>query len=249
MIMNTLDKNIELAREIIQATEFKHAAIIMDGNRRWAKEKMLPTPIGHKEGVVALKKTLRAADELGIKFVTVYAFSTENWNRKPEEVNFLMDLLGNTLKNELEEMHKNNIVINFIGDIGMLKPSLKEILENATNKTKNNNGVNLQIAFNYGSRNEIILACKKIAEKVNKKELNIEDINETIFNNMLYTAQIPDPDILIRTGGEKRISNYLLWQIAYSELYVTDKYWPEFDKLELCKAIIEFGQRNRRWGK
>lgn len=247
--MNTLEKNKELVREIIKATNFKHAAIIMDGNRRWAKDRLLPTPVGHKEGVSALKKTLRAADELGIKFVTVYAFSTENWNRKPEEVSFLMDLLGNTLKNELDVMHQNGIVINFIGDIDALKPSLKEILYNAVEKTKNNTGVNLQIAFNYGSRAEIVRACKSLVNAVVNNQISIDDINETSISKALYTSQTPDPDILIRTGGEQRISNYLLWQIAYSELYVTDKFWPEFGMEELCEAIIEFGNRNRRWGK
>ena len=247
--MNTIDKKEINALEIIKATDFKHVAIIMDGNRRWAKEKHLPSMLGHKEGVSALKKTLRAADALGIKFVTVYAFSTENWNRTPEEVKFLMELLANTLKNELQEMHDNNIVINFIGDIEQLSDSLKEILANAVNKTKNNTGVRLQIAFNYGSRMEITTACKAIAKKIKEGSLAVEDITEEVITKGLYTKDCPDPDLLIRTGGEMRISNYLLWQIAYSEFYVTDKFWPEFNKEALIEAILEFGRRNRRWGK
>ncbi len=247
--MNTIDKKEINALEIIKATDFKHVAIIMDGNRRWAKEKHLPSMLGHKEGVSALKKTLRAADALGIKFVTVYAFSTENWNRTPEEVKFLMELLANTLKNELQEMHDNNIVINFIGDIEQLSNSLKEILANAINKTKNNTGVRLQIAFNYGSRMEITNACKAIAKKIKEGSLAVEDITEEVITKGLYTKDCPDPDLLIRTGGEMRISNYLLWQIAYSEFYVTDKFWPEFNKEALIEAILEFGRRNRRWGK
>ena len=247
--MNTIDKKEINALEIIKATDFKHVAIIMDGNRRWAKEKHLPSMLGHKEGVSALKKTLRAAEALGIKFVTVYAFSTENWNRTPEEVKFLMELLANTLKNELQEMHDNNIVINFIGDIEQLSDSLKEILANAVNKTKNNTGVRLQIAFNYGSRMEITYACKAIAKKIKEGSLAVEDITEEVITKELYTKDCPDPDLLIRTGGEMRISNYLLWQIAYSEFYVTDKFWPEFNKDTLIEAILEFGRRNRRWGK
>ena len=247
--MRDLTEKKQLAKDIIIATEFKHAAIIMDGNRRWAKEKHLPSALGHKEGVSALKKTLRAADELGIKYVTVYAFSTENWNRTADEVAFLMDLLANTLKSELDEMHENNIVIGFIGDIQQLKPSLVSILDNAVAKTKNNTGVHLQIAFNYGSRAEIVRAAKELTKKVISKEISVGQISEELLNKELYTSEIPDPDMLIRTGGEMRISNYLLWQIAYSEFYITDKYWPEFDKEALCDAIIEFGKRNRRWGK
>ncbi len=238
----------EIARKIIQETNFKHAAIIMDGNRRWAKSKHLPSAIGHKEGVNALKKTLRAADDLGIEYITVYAFSTENWNRSPEEVNFLMDLLANTLKNELDEMHKNNVVINFIGNTKALNKNLKKIIDNSITKTKNNKGVKLQIAFNYGSRAEMVYAFKAITEKIQNKELCLENLTEDDISNALYTANIPDPDLLIRTGGEMRVSNFLLWQIAYSEFYITEKLWPEFDKNILCDAIIEYGKRNRRWG-
>lgn len=246
--MVLLENKQEIAKEIVKKTGFKHAAIIMDGNRRWAKNKHLPSAVGHKEGVSALKRTIRAADDLGIEYVTVYAFSTENWNRSPEEVNFLMDLLANTLKNELDEMHKNGVVIRFIGNTAALSKNLKKVVDNSVEKTKNNHGVKLQIAFNYGARAEILHAFKNIAAKIEAGEITADNLTEADISAALYTAGIPDPDLLIRTGGEMRVSNYLLWQIAYTEFYITEKYWPEFDKDALCDAIIEFGTRNRRWG-
>ena len=235
--------------EIVEKTGMKHIAIIMDGNRRWAKDRNLPSAVGHKKGVDALKKVVYACDDFGIKYLTVYAFSTENWNRKPEEVNFLMDLLGTTLKNELKELHENNVVISFLGDLTKLSPKLQDILYNAIETTKNNSGVHLQIAFNYGARDEIISATKKLAQKVKDGEINIDEINEESFSKELYTASSPDPDLLIRTGGEIRVSNYLLWQIAYSEILIVDEFWPEFDKNSLANSIKEFFHRNRRWGK
>ena len=191
---------------------------------------------------------MRACDDFGVKYLTVYAFSTENWNRKKEEVDFLMDLLGKTIQNELAEMHSNNVVINFIGDLKKLNPKLQEILYNAVEVTKNNTGVNLQIAFNYGARDEIVHALKSIASKVKSGEMEIETITEDTVCENLYTKNIPDPDLLIRTGGEMRVSNYLLWQIAYAELLVTKVYWPEFDKNALADAILEFHNRQRRYG-
>lgn len=232
----------------VKSTGLKHVAIIMDGNRRWAKEKNLPSALGHKKGVDALKAAMRACDDFGIKYLTVYAFSTENWNRKPEEVDFLMNLLGETIKNELNEMHSNGVVINFIGDLTKLSPKLQEILANAVDVTKNNTGVRLQIAFNYGSRNELLNAVKNICNQVQSGNLETENITEETISNSLYTKNIPDPDLLIRTGGEMRVSNYLLWQIAYSEILVTDKYWPEFDKAALADAVEEFNRRQRRYG-
>lgn len=235
--------------ELVKTTNLQHIAIIMDGNRRWAKEKGLPSAIGHKKGVDALKKTVYACDDYGIKYLTVYAFSTENWNRKPEEVDFLMNLLGNTIKNELAELHENGVVISFLGDLTKLNPKLQEILYNAIDVTKDNTGVHLQIAFNYGARDEIVSAVKNIAQKVQAGEMSVDDITEDVVSGELYTKNCPDPDLLIRTGGEIRVSNYLLWQIAYSELLIVDEFWPEFDKDSLANAIKEFYNRNRRWGK
>ena len=242
--MKTLDKYARTS-EIVKETGLKHIAVIMDGNRRWAKEKNLPSAMGHKKGVDALKATLRACDDFGIKYLTVYAFSTENWNRKKEEVDFLMELLAITLTNELAEMHAEGVVISFIGDTTKLSDKLQKILQNSVETTKNNKGVHLQIAFNYGARDEIVHAVKSMVAKGVKPE----DVTEDLISENLYTKGIPDPDLLIRTGGEQRISNYLLWQIAYSEIYVTKQYWPEFDKNSLAIAIEEFHNRQRRFGK
>lgn len=251
-LINTFKRyeKVETAKEqkikdIVKSTNLKHIAIIMDGNRRWAKEKFLPSAVGHQKGVESLKNTMRLFDDFGIKYLTVYAFSTENWNRKKEEVEFLMGLLAKTLSNELDEMHKENVKIRFIGDVEKLNENLIEIVRNAQEKTKDNTGVNLNIAFNYGSRDEIVNAMKAIV----KEGISFEEITEETISKHLYTKDIPDPDLLIRTGGEKRISNYLLWQLAYSELYVTDAFWPDFDKEQLIEAVLEFEKRNRRFGK
>lgn len=246
--MNKIAEKNEI-KTIVEKTNLQHIAIIMDGNRRWAKNHMLPSAVGHQKGVESLKNTMRSFNKFGIKYLTVYAFSTENWNRKKEEVDFLMNLLAKTLTDELDEMHEENVKIKFVGNIEKLNPKLIEILKNAENKTKNNTGVNLQIAFNYGARDEIVNAVKKIAQKALDGEIKIGEIDEKLVSENLYTAKIPDPDLLIRTGGEKRISNYLLWQIAYSEVYVTEKFWPEFDENALKEAILEFEKRNRRYGK
>ncbi len=234
---------MEDIKKIVEECNLKHIAIIMDGNRRWAKKRNLPSAFGHKKGVDALKAAMRACDDFGVKYLTVYAFSTENWNRKPEEVSFLMDLLAQTLKNELKEMNENNVVISFIGDTTKLSPKLQEILQNSVDTTKNNTGVNLQIAFNYGARAEIVHAVKEIIASGEK------DITEETISKHLYTKNIPDPDLLIRTGGEMRVSNYLLWQIAYSEFIVMEKFWPEFDKDAMAECILEYKRRNRRFGK
>ena len=231
--------------EKTKESDLKHVAIIMDGNRRWAKERLLPSMMGHKKGVEALKKTTRACNDLGVKYLTVYAFSTENWNRKKEEVDFLMDLFVSTLTNELAELHDNNVRMNFIGNLAQLSPKLQEVIKNSKEKTKNNTGVTLTIAVNYGSRDEIVQAVKNIV----KDGVKEDDIDEKLISKYLYTANLPDPDLLIRTSNEKRISNYLLWQIAYSEIYITDIFWPDFDKNQLMIAIVEFLKRQRRWGK
>lgn len=232
-------------KNIIKDTNLKHIAIIMDGNRRWAKEKNLPSAMGHKKGVDSLKNILRACNDFNIKYLTVYAFSTENWNRKKEEVEFLMNLVSVTLTNELAEMHKENVQIHFIGDLTKLSDKLQKILANAVETTKNNTGVVLQIALNYGSRDEIVHAVQKIVESGVKSD----EIDEQLISENLYTAGVPDPDILIRTGGEQRISNYLLWQIAYSEIIIRSEFWPDFDKNSLKDSILEFGKRQRRYGK
>ena len=233
------------AQDIVKSTNLQHIAIIMDGNRRWAKERNLPSAKKKKKGVDALKAAVKACHKFGVKYLTVYAFSTENWNRKPEEVAFLMELLANTIKNELQELHENGVVINFIGDLTKLNSKLQKILYDAMDYTKDNTGVRLQIAFNYGSRDEIVNAVRHIIEKGVKSE----DITEDLISKELYTKNIPDPDLLIRTGGEMRVSNYLLWQIAYSEFIVMQEFWPEFDEELLSKAIFEFGHRQRRYGK
>lgn len=242
--METLEKDLRIT-ETVKQTKLQHIAIIMDGNRRWARERNLPSAVGHKKGVDALKTTLRACKDFGIKYLTVYAFSTENWNRKKEEVEFLMELLALTIQNELQEMHSEGVVIKFIGDLTRLNQKLQKILNNAMEVTKNNTGVNFQIAFNYGARDEIVNAVKSIATEGIKPD----DITEEVISEHLYTKGIPDPDFLIRTGGEKRISNYLLWQIAYAEILVTKQYWPEFNRESLADAVEEFHNRQRRFGK
>lgn len=238
----------EKITDIVKQTGLKHIAIIMDGNRRWARENNLPSAVGHKKGVDSLKNAVQSCHKFGVKYLTVYAFSTENWNRKPEEVNFLMELLANTIKNELKELHENEVVIKFIGDLDKLNKKLQKILVDAVEKTKNNNGVNLQIAFNYGSRDEMLNAVKNISKKVLNNEISLNEISENTISNELYTKNIPDPDLLIRTGGEMRVSNYLLWQIAYSELLVIPQYWPDFNEDSMSDAILEFKHRQRRFG-
>ena len=225
-----------------------HIAVIMDGNRRWAKNKNLPSMLGHKEGVQALKKITRYANDIGIKYLTVYAFSTENWNRKKDEVEFLMFLIQEAIQNEFNEMHENNVKLSVLGFYEDLPKPLPKVLNDAMEKTKNNTGLKLQVAINYGSRAEIAYAVKEIAKKVQSGEINIEDITPELISANLLTKNIPDPDLLIRTGGEQRISNYLLWQCAYTELYCTETLWPAFDGSELDKAIEEFNKRQRRFG-
>lgn len=244
-MIQTLELDIA---DIVKKTDLKHIAVIMDGNRRWAKEHNLPTAMGHKKGVESLKTAVKSCHKFGVKYLTVYAFSTENWNRDKAEVDYLMELFALTIKNEFKELHENNVVLNFIGDLSRLSPKLQKIFADSVEKTKNNTGVNLQIAINYGSRNELVNATKKVAQKVAAGEISAEEISEEMISRELYTSDIPDPDLLIRTGGEMRISNYLLWQIAYAEFLVTTRYWPEFDEISLGEAILEFNNRQRRYG-
>ena len=243
---STLNENI---KDIVKNTNFQHVAIIMDGNRRWAKKRLLPSAAGHKKGVEALRATLKACVKFGIKYLTVYAFSTENWKRDKEEVEFLMSLLAKTIQKEVPEFIENDIKLTFIGDRKSLNNDIVDVLEFGEKQTANCKTLNLQIAFNYGSRMEITNAVKELCLKVQNGELSVDEITEDVISKNLYTSNIPDPDLLIRTGGEKRISNYLLWQAAYSEIYVTDIFWPEFDENALADAILEFQSRNRRFGK
>lgn len=226
----------------------QHIAIIMDGNRRWAKEKGKETSEGHKAGADNLEKIAKDCNKLGVKILTVYAFSTENWKRSKDEVSALMILLKNYLKKFSKNANKDNIKIRILGDISKLEPSLKKSINDAIEKTKNNTGLIINIAFNYGGRAEITNAMKKIAVKLENKEIKIEDINEELINQNLYTQNQPDPDLLIRPGGELRISNFLPWQLVYSEFYFTDKYWPDFSKEDLIEAIKAFNERNRKFG-
>lgn len=240
--------DVENIKKIVSDTNLRHVAIIMDGNRRWAKKKFLPSAAGHKKGVDSLRTTIRSCLDFGIKYLTVYAFSTENWNRDKDEVDFLMSLLAKTIVAEVPEFLENDVKLTFIGERS-LPTDVKKVLEYGENETKHCKSLNLQIAFNYGSRTEITSAVKKIVEKVNNGELQVTEITENTVSENLYTANIPDPDLLIRTGGEKRISNYMLWQCAYAEIYVTDLFWPEFDENALAEAVMEFNSRNRRFGK
>lgn len=235
--------------DIVNKTDLKHIAIIMDGNRRWAKHRFLPSAAGHNEGVKSLKTIVKACGEFGIKYLTVYAFSTENWGRKQDEVDFLMRLLAETIKKETRDLHENNVKIKIIGNIAGLSADLQRILYEAMDFTSQNTGLSLQIAINYGSRDEITNAVKKIAQDVKLGNLEIENIDHDLISNYLYTSDIPDPDLLIRTGGDFRISNYLLWQCAYSELFITDTLWPDFNRASLIDAISVFAKRDRRFGK
>lgn len=230
--------------ELIQKLKLNHIAIIMDGNRRWAKENNLPTFMGHKEGVSALKRSVIAFKELGIKYLTVYAFSTENWNRDKKEVEFLMELLGNTLKDETKELNQNGVKISIIGDKQGLSKKLQKEIKNSESTTKDNTELNLQLAINYGSRAEITNTVKKIQAD----NIKAEDITEETISNYLYTRNMPDPELVIRTGGEYRLSNYLLWQLAYAEIFISKIGWPAFNKDVLEDIILEFAKRNRRFG-
>ena len=225
-----------------------HIAIIMDGNGRWAKERLLPRTLGHKAGVEALRSVIKEGSNLGVKHITLYAFSTENWKRPKLEVEALMNLLNTYLKKELKELHENNVKITTIGDIEVLPIKSLEAVNNAINITKDNTGLNLNIALNYGSRNDIKNAVVDIVKNCKSGKIDIEDINEDMISNYLSTKSIPDPDLIIRTSGEQRISNFLLWELAYSEFYFTDVYWPDFNEEELRKAIYVYQSRDRRFG-
>ncbi len=225
-----------------------HIAIIMDGNGRWAKSRFLPRTAGHKAGVEAIREVIKESSRLGIKHITLYAFSTENWKRPKIEIEALMTLLSTYLKNEIRELHKNNVKVTTIGDISKLPLVCRQELDRAYELTKYNTGVNLNLALNYGGRNDIKDAIKNIASDIKNDKIDVEDITEEIIMNYLSTKSIPDPDLIIRTSGEQRLSNFLLWEAAYSEFYFTDIPWPDFDKYELQKAIHIYQNRDRRFG-
>lgn len=226
----------------------QHIAIILDGNGRWAKAKGMPRNYGHAQGSKNVEKICEEAWRMGIKYLTVYAFSTENWNRPKAEVDALMTLLRNYMKTCLKTAAKNDMKIRVIGDKKPLDEDIKKRIEELEEATKNNGGLNFTIALNYGSRDEMIRAARKMGQDCAEGKLNPEEITEEVFSSYLDTAGIPDPDLLIRTSGEQRLSNYLLWQLAYTEFYFTDVPWPDFNKKELEKAIEQFNRRDRRYG-
>jgi undecaprenyl diphosphate synthase len=227
----------------------QHVAVIMDGNGRWAKQRGLPRMEGHRQGANRLKKLLRTCKDYGISTLTAYAFSTENWGRPLKEVSFLMNLFEKLLRKELAEMKEEGVCIRFIGDLTPLPQSLQKEMNLAMEATQDNTAINFNVAINYGGRKEIVRACKAIAERIRQGTLTTETIDETIISNYLDTSASPDPDLLIRTSGEMRLSNFLLWQMAYTEIYVTDVFWPDFNSVEFFKAIANFQNRDRRFGK
>lgn len=226
----------------------RHVAIIMDGNRRWAKNRMLPIKLGHKQGAETLKKVVRYANSIGLEYITVYAFSTENWKRSEEEVTALMSLLETYLEDFSKEADTENIVIRVLGDLTALSSSLQESIQKTIERTKNNTGTVFNIALNYGGRNEIVNAIQNISKEVLEGKIKLEDINEEVVSNHLYTKNIPDPDLLIRTSGELRLSGFLPWQSVYSEFIFLDKLWPDFTPEDLSNAIEVFKKRNRKFG-
>jgi undecaprenyl diphosphate synthase len=225
-----------------------HVAIIMDGNGRWAKQRHRPRVEGHRQGVESVRAIVRAAGEIGIKYLTLYAFSVENWNRPQDEVDTLMKYLARFLKNEISELNRNNVRLEAIGQIFRLPEFVQEQLQKTRAALANNNGLTLTLALSYGGRYEIVEACRSLAAKVKEGQLDPAEINEKAFAEHLYTRHMPDPDLLIRTSGELRVSNFLLWQISYAELVVTPTLWPDFRKAQLFDALDEYAKRHRRFG-
>lgn len=225
-----------------------HIAIIMDGNGRWAKSRFMPRTYGHKVGVETIRKVVKECSRLGVKYLTLYAFSTENWKRPKEEVSALMGLLVKYLRSELEELHKNNVKILTIGDISKLPEACIEELALAKEKTKDNTGLVMSLALNYGGRNDLVNAVKNISQDLVDGKISLDDIGDNLISSHLSTNESPDPDLVIRTSGEQRLSNFLLWELAYSEFYFTDIHWPDFDEKELQKAIFAYQSRDRRFG-
>jgi undecaprenyl diphosphate synthase len=227
----------------------QHVAVIMDGNGRWATQRGLPRIVGHRQGAQVLKDLLRCCKDWGIKTLTAYAFSTENWGRPQAEVDFIMALFERLLRAELEEMKQEGVCLRFLGDIKALPSSLQREIERTVRETAHNREVNLNVAINYGSRQEILRACRQLAKQVQAGDLDADAIDEQLFSQALYTMDSPDPDLLIRTSGEMRLSNFLLWQMAYTEIYLTDISWPEFNRDEFYRALVAYQNRDRRFGK
>ncbi|GIM27812.1 isoprenyl transferase [Clostridium polyendosporum] len=226
----------------------KHIAIIMDGNGRWAKQRKLPRTMGHKAGIETIRKVIKECNKLGVQYLTLYAFSTENWKRPQNEVNALMQLLVEYLRKEFDELNKNNVVISHIGDISKLPKVCQNELIEAYNKTKNNTGVVLNLALNYGGRAEILSGIKDLCKDIIDGKKSINSLNEKVFSDYLYTKGVPDPDLIIRPSGEQRLSNFLLWQCAYSEFWYSNINWPDFTESDLRRAIYDYQNRERRYG-
>ncbi len=225
-----------------------HVAIIMDGNGRWAKARGLSRSKGHVAGVEGVRQAIRTCSDIGVKYLTIYAFSTENWNRPDDEVELLMELFAHTMAAEVEGLNEENVCIRLVGDMDALPTETRESFQEAIDKTAKNEGMNLVMAVNYGGRADIIQAVRSIAIDAADGKIDPQDIDEALVQGRLYTTDIPDPDLLIRTSGERRLSNFLLWQLAYSEIYVSDILWPDFDKFELVRAILDYQKRDRRFG-
>ncbi|GEN44952.1 isoprenyl transferase [Alkalibacillus haloalkaliphilus] len=241
--------NSKIEQDELQSENIpKHIAIIMDGNGRWAKKRSLPRVAGHREGMKAIEKVVKRASNLGVEALTLYAFSTENWKRPKSEVEFIMKLPSQFLDTYLPGLKENNVRITTMGDFESLPEFTKSAVSKAIDETSQNNGMVLNLALNYGSRKELVDAVKEISQSVLDGELDIESIDEEKIEDHLYTNELPDPDLLVRTSGEQRLSNYLLWQLAYAEFYFTDKLWPEFNAEALDEAIMEYQHRKRRFG-
>lgn len=237
-----------LERALLDETRIpKHVAVIMDGNGRWAKKRALNRLKGHKAGIEAVRETIRAASDSGVEFLTIYSFSTENWKRPDEEVEGLMNLFAKTMLAEVDGLHEEHVRVMTIGDISRLPKETRDAFDDAWNKTKDNDGMTLLVAVNYGSRQEILHAVQQIVDEARETGV-APQIDEALFERGLYTAGIPDPELLIRTSGEMRISNFLLWQLAYTEIYVTDVLWPDFNRYEFLRALLDYQGRDRRFG-
>ena len=244
----TTKNNEELNIELDEKNIPQHVAIIMDGNGRWAKKRNMPRSMGHKAGVETIRRVIKEADRLGVKYITLYAFSTENWKRPKDEVNALMKLLVQYLRSEVSELHRNKVVLRVLGDITALADECRKEIEESIELTKNNTGLVLNFAFNYGGRDEIIRAVKNVVDDVQEGKINKENITQELFANYLYTKDSPDPDLIIRPSGEQRLSNFLLWQCAYSEFWYSNINWPDFSEKDLQQAIYDYQNRDRRFG-